>query len=71
MQTEVAQQIYRLRGAIAEFPNAWLKTKLGLRKFYLRSLKKVRCEVLWACRTYNIQQWIRLRWKARLSPAQA
>lgn len=71
MQTEVAQKIYRLRGAVAEFPNAWLKSKLGLRKFCLRGLKKVRCEVLWACLTYNIQQWVRLRWKARLSPTQA
>lgn len=71
MRTEAAQKIYRLRGAVAEFPNAWLKSKLGLRQFYLRGLKKVRCEVLWACLTYNIQQWIRLRWKARLNLAQA
>jgi hypothetical protein len=71
MRTEAAQKIYRLRGAVAEFPNAWLKSKLGLRKFCLRGLKKVRCEVLWACLTYNIQQWVRLRWKAQLGPAQA
>jgi hypothetical protein len=70
MQTEAAQQIYRLRGAVAEFPNAWLKTKIGLRQFCLRGLKKVRCEALWACLTYNIQQWVRLRWKARLAPAE-
>ena len=70
MQTEAAQEIYRLRGAVAEFPNAWLKTKIGLRQFCLRGLKKVRCEVLWACLTYNIQQWVRLRWKARLAPAE-
>lgn len=57
MQTEAAQKIYRLRGAIAEFPNAWLKSKIGLRQFCVRGLKKVRCEVLWACLTYNIQQW--------------
>jgi len=24
--------------------------------------------VLWACLTYNIQQWFRLRWKMRLMP---
>jgi hypothetical protein len=70
MQTEAARKIYRLRGAVAEFPNAWLKTKIGLRQFCLRGLKKVRCEVLWACLTYNIQQWFRLRWKARLAPAE-
>jgi Transposase DDE domain len=69
MQTEAAKQIYQLRGAVAEFPNAWLKSKIGLRQFRLRGLKKVRCEALWACITYNIQQWCRLRWKVRLIAA--
>lgn len=69
MRTQTAQQVYRLRGAIAEFPNAWLKTKIGLRQFSVRGLTKVRCEVLWACLTYNIQQWVRLRWRERLAPA--
>jgi len=59
MQTEEAQKIYRQRGPIAEFPNAWIKAKLGLRQFRLRTMVKVRMEVLWACLTYNIQQWIR------------
>jgi hypothetical protein len=63
MQTEAAQQIYRLRSAVAEFANLWLKAKLGLRQFRVRGLKKVRCEALWACLTYNIQQWVRLRWR--------
>jgi transposase len=63
MQTERARQIYRRRGAVAEFSNLWLKAKLGLRQFRVRGLKKVRCEVLWACLTYNLQQWIRLRGK--------
>jgi len=63
MQTEEAKQIYRQRGAVAEFPNAWIKEKIGLRQFRLRGLIKVGMEVLWACLTYNIQQWIRLRWR--------
>ncbi len=71
MKTEAAQAIYRLRGAVAEFPHAWLKTKIGLRQFRVRGLQKVRCEVLWACLTYNIQQWFRLRWKAPAAPAEA
>jgi len=70
MRTEAAQALYRLRAPMAEFSNLWLKTKLGLRQFALRGLRKVRCEVLWACLTYNIQQWFRLRWKVRLMPAQ-
>lgn len=63
MQTDRAREIYRRRGAVAEFSNLWLKAKLGLRQFCVRGLKKVRCEALWACLTYNIQQWIRLRWR--------
>jgi transposase len=30
METDQAKAIYRQRGAIAEFPNAWIKEKLGL-----------------------------------------
>ena len=63
MQTAAAQAIYRWRGAIAEFPNAWIKEKLGLRRFHVRGRAKALCEMLWACLTYNIQQWIRLRWR--------
>ena len=68
MKTEAARAIYRRRGGVAEFPNAWLKAKIGLRQFRVRGLKKARCEALWACLTYNIQQWFRLCWKARLAP---
>lgn len=71
MKTEAARAVYRLRGGGAEFPNAWLKAKIGLRQFRVRGLKKVRCEALWACLTYNVQQWFRLCWKARLAPATA
>ena len=66
MQTEEAQQIYRQRGRWAEFPNAWIKDKIGLRQFRLRGLIKVAMEALWACLTYNVQQWIRLRWRVQL-----
>ena len=63
MQTEEAKEIYRHRGEVAEFPNAWMKDKIGLRQFRLRGLIKVGMEVLWACLTYNIKQWIRLCWR--------
>jgi len=69
METEAAKTIYRQRGAVAEFPNAWIKDKLGLRQFRLRGLIKVRLEMLWAALTYNIQQWIRLSWRTKLAPA--
>ena len=69
MQTEAAKSIYRQRGAVAEFPNAWIKEKLGLRQFRLRGVAKVLLEVLWAALTYNIQQWIRLSWRPGLVQA--
>ncbi len=66
MQTDEAKQIYKQRGQTAEFPNAWIKDKLGVRRFRLRGLTKVGLEAIWACATYNIQQWIRLCWTPRL-----
>ena len=66
MESEAAKAIYRQRGAVAEFPNAWIKDKMGLKQFRLRGLVKVRLEILWAALTYNIQQWVRLSWRAKL-----
>ncbi|MBC7976985.1 MAG: IS1182 family transposase [Myxococcales bacterium] len=57
------------RAHVAEFVNAWLKAKLGLRRFHVRGLAKVGTEALWATLTYNVQQWIRLRWRPRLASA--
>ncbi|MCX6995508.1 MAG: IS1182 family transposase [Kiritimatiellaeota bacterium] len=71
MQTAAAKAIYRLRGPVAEFPNAWIKAKIGLRQFRVRGLLKVGLETLWACLTYNIQQWIRLRWRTQRQAATA
>ena len=67
MKTSEAQDVYGQRAPIAEFTNAWIKEKLGLRQFRLRGLIKVKMECLWASITYNIQQWIRLRWRAQLA----
>lgn len=70
METTPAQEIYRQRAPVAEFPNAWIKDKSGLRQFRLRGLVKVRLEALWACLTYNIQQWVRLCWRPSLAASQ-
>jgi transposase len=69
MDTSEAKEIYRQRGAVAEFPNAWLKDKIGLRKFHVRGLAKATAEAAWACLTYNVQIWIRLRWRKQLALA--
>ena len=60
MKTEEAKAIYKKRGPIAEFTNAWLKDKLNLRKFRLKGLVKAGMEAMWACITYNIQILIRI-----------
>jgi transposase len=60
MAGEEAQRRYRCRARIAEFCHAWIKTKLGLRQFHVRGLVKAQMEMLWACLTYNLQNWIRL-----------
>jgi transposase len=67
METERAKQIYKQRGPVAEFPNAWIKEKIGLRKFHVRGKVKAATEAVWACLTYNIQIWIRLRWKQKVA----
>ena len=67
MKTEEAKEIYKQRSGVAEFPHAWIKEKIGLRQFHLRGLVKAGVEALWACLTYNIQQWIRLVWRPRLA----
>jgi transposase len=63
METPEAQAIYKQRAGVAEFPNAWIKDKIGLRQFRLRGLVKATLEAVWACLTYNICQWIRLCWR--------
>ena len=45
--------------AAAEFVNARLKERLGLRRFRVRGLAKVRAQAMWAALTYNVQQWTR------------
>jgi transposase len=59
MKTEAAKAAYKKRGPVAEFPNAWIKEKFGLRKFRLRGMAKAATEALWACVTHNTLQWIR------------
>lgn len=63
MQSEQAREIYRHRAQVAETPNLWIKAKFGLRQFSVRGLRKVGMEALWACLTYNICVWMRLRWR--------
>jgi len=64
MQTPEGKAVYKQRSQIAEFPFAWIKEKLGLRRFHVRGLIKTGVEALWVCLTFNIQAWIRFRSRA-------
>jgi hypothetical protein len=71
METEEAKQVYRKRGPVAEFPNAWIKEKIGLRKFSLRGMVKAGMELTWACLSYNVMLWIRECWRSQAVAATA
>jgi hypothetical protein len=71
METETAQEIYKKRGVVAEFPHLCIKERFGLRRFSLRGLVKVKIEGLWVALTFNVEQWIRLCWKPRQLQPQA
>lgn len=55
-----ALAIYKKRAPLAEFPNAWIKTKLKLRRFATRGLERVQCEAMWAALTFNLQRMFKL-----------
>lgn len=67
METPQAKQVYKKRGAVAEFPHACIKDRYGLRQFSVRGLVKVKLETLWVAVSFNVQQWIRLCWKPQLA----
>lgn len=60
MRQPEALAIYKTRAPLAEFPNAWIKAKLKLRRFATRGLTKVSCEAVWAALTFNLQRMFRL-----------
>jgi transposase len=69
MQRDEYRQVYRRRSQVAEFSNACLKEKRGLRKFLRRGLKKGRSELAWACLSCNVAIWVRRGRKAGCPPA--
>lgn len=71
MATREAQQIYRQRSQIAEFPHAWIKERCGLRRFRCRGRLKVTMEASWACLSYNLSRWFSLRRRLNLELAEA
>jgi hypothetical protein len=60
METDQAQATYKLCAPIAEFPNAWIKTKLNWARVRSRGLKRVAVEAIWPALTYNLQRYFAL-----------
>ena len=56
MQTLQGKAVYNQRMHIAETPFAIIKSILGVRRFLLRGLEKVRTEWLWVCTAYNMRK---------------
>jgi len=58
MQIEAERKIYNNRMHIGETPFAIIKSILGVRRFLLRGLEKVRTEWRWVCTAYNLKKLI-------------
>jgi hypothetical protein len=61
MATESGKATYKLRSRIAEFPHAWLKTKLNFVRFRCRGVVNATTESLWVCLAHNLQRYFALR----------
>ncbi|SFC81214.1 Transposase DDE domain-containing protein, partial [Polaromonas sp. OV174] len=56
LQTDQAKTAYRKRKWIAEPPNGWIKSVLGLRQFSMRGLHRVRAEFKLVCLALNLRR---------------
>lgn len=59
MQTPAAQAIYQQRFPSSERVNAELQERLGLQRFAVRGLQKVRCVALWTALAFNVIHFAR------------
>ena len=60
MATEEGQAVYRQRAPIVEGVFAEIKHILGIRRFLLRGLEKVRIEWTWICTAFNLKRLLAL-----------
>jgi transposase len=58
LQTEAGRETYNRRMHTGETPFAVIKGILGMRRFLLRGLEKVRTEWRWVCTAYNLKKLI-------------
>ena len=59
MATDEAKAIYRRRAPVIEGTSGCIKSTMGLRRFLLRGLTKVRMEWLWVCTAFNLRKLLR------------
>jgi hypothetical protein len=59
MGTALAQAVYKLRAAKAEWVNALARQVHGVQQVTVRGQLKVRCVALWVALAHNLQIWIR------------
>lgn len=65
MGTTAAQDIYKLRPSLAEFPNAVFRNR-GLRQFLVRGLEKVQAVTLWQVLAFHFTRLQSLGWLSNL-----
>ena len=56
MKTAEAREAYRRRKWLAEPPNGWIKSVLGLRQFSMRGLHRVQAESKLVCMALNLRR---------------
>jgi hypothetical protein len=59
LATPEGKAIYRRRAPVAEGTFAGIKSAMGIRRFLLRGLAKVRTEWLWICTAFNLGKLLR------------
>jgi transposase len=69
MATDEARALYKTRAPKVEGVFATIKSLLGVRKFLLRGLPKVRIEWNWVCCAYNFKILLRRRPEQTLGPS--
>jgi transposase len=60
MAGEAGMRIYKKRAPVVEGVFAIIKHAMGVRRFLLRGLEKVRTEWLWVCAAFNLKKLLRL-----------
>ena len=60
MATEAGMKIYKKRAPVVEGVFGVIKHAMGVRRFLLRGLEKVRTEWTWVCTAFNLKKLLRI-----------